>query len=260
VRPKADPTEELDLFSGPRVSISLFEGPLDLLLHLVRRQEVDIYELRIAEITGEYLRMLGTMADLNIEVSGEFLVLASTLCLIKSRLLLPASEVEVDEEEAEDELDPQEELARRLAEFRVFREAAGALQEAQQLRQKIYLRAEGVDPELHSGPIVLEDVSVFDLVSVFQDLLSRAAADPVFHVPREKVTVRECLHDIIAALEAAPDAALTFYELVSFPTTRLIIIMTFMAVLELIRRRRILVKQDRVRGEITVKLVPLISG
>ena len=86
---KVDPIEQLEFFSGPRVTISIFEGPLDLLLHLVRRQEVDIYELRIAEITGEYLRMLGAMADLNIEVSGEFLVLASTLCLLKSRLLLP---------------------------------------------------------------------------------------------------------------------------------------------------------------------------
>jgi segregation and condensation protein A len=254
VRSTADPIETLDLFSGPRVSISLFEGPLDLLLHLVRRQEVDIYELRIAEITGEYLRMLGTMADLNIEVSGEFLVLASTLCLIKSRLLLPASEAEVDEQDEEDELDPQEELARRLAEYRVFKEAAGALQEARQLRQQIYLRAEGIDPELHSGPIVLEDVSVFDLVSVFQDLLSRAASAPVFRVPREKVTVRDRLHAIVASLKAAPDSQLTFYELVSFPTTRLIIIMTFLAVLELIRRRSIAVKQDRARGEIVVKL------
>lgn len=253
MRSTADPIEALDLFSGPRVSIALFEGPLDLLLHLVRRQEVDIYELRIAEITGEYLRMLGTMADLNIEVSGEFLVLASTLCLIKSRLLLPASEAEVDEED-EEELDPHEELARRLAEYRVFKEAAGALQEARHLRQKIYLRAEGVDPELHSGPIVLEDVSVFDLVSVFQDLLTRAASAPVFHVPREKVTVRDRLHAIVASLKAAPDGQLTFYELVSFPTTRLIIIMTFLAVLELIRRRAIAVKQDRARGEIVVRL------
>lgn len=254
MRAKTDPLEGLDLFSGPRVSISLFEGPLDLLLHLVRRQEVDIYELRIAEITGEYLRMLGTMADLNIEVSGEFLVLASTLCLIKSRLLLPASEAEVDEEDELDEVDPQEELAKRLAEYRIFKEAAGALQEAQRLRQKIYLRAEGVDPELHSGPIVLEDVSVFDLVSVFQDLLSRATSAPVFHVPAEKVTVRDRLHAIIASLKAAPDGQLTFYELVAFPTTRLIIIMTFLAVLELIRRRAVAVKQDRARGEIVVTL------
>ncbi len=260
MRLKADLTEGLDLFSGPRVSISLFEGPLDLLLHLVRRQEVDIYELRIAEITGEYLRMLGTMADLNIEVSGEFLVLASNLCLIKSRLLLPASEAAVDEEDEDEETDPQQELARRLAEYRIFKEAADALQEARQLRQKIYLRAEGVDPELHSGPIVLEDVSVFDLVAVFQDLLTRAAAEPVFHVPREKVTVRDRIHAILGALAATPEGTLNFHELVAFPTTKLIVIMTFLAILELIRRHRILVKQDRAHGEIVVKLVSSTSA
>ena len=226
MRSKAEPVEQLDLFTGPRVEISLFEGPLDLLLHLVRRQEVDIYELRIAEITGEYLRMLGTMADLNIEVSGEFLVLASTLCLIKSRLLLPASEAEVVEEEAGEELDPQQQLTKRLNEYRVFREAAEALEEAHSLRQRIYLRAEGLDPELHSGPILLEEISVFDLVSAFQDLLSRASGPPVARLPREAVTVRDRIRDILGALAAAPDQTLTFHDLVTFPTTRLVVIMT----------------------------------
>jgi len=257
VRRQADPIAQLELFSGPRVTISLFEGPLDLLLHLVRRQEVDIYELRIAEITGEYLRMLGAMADLNIEVSGEFLVLASTLCLLKSRLLLPATEADVDEEgEDEEEVDPQQALTQRLAEYRIFKEAAEALEDARQLRQKIYLRAENVDPDLQSGPIMLEDVSVFDLVSIFQDLLSRASEAPVMEVPRETVTVRDRLHHIAALLREAEDGRLTFYELVTFPTTRMIIVMTFLAVLELIRRARIVVSQDQAHGDIYLRLAP----
>jgi len=248
--------EQLELFSGPRVAIAIFEGPLDLLLHLVRRQEVNIYELRIAEITGEYLRMLGAMADLNIEVSGEFLVLASTLCLLKSRLLLPSTEEETPEEaDVADLGDPEVELAQRLAEYRVFKEAADALEDARKLRQKIYLRAENVDPELHSGPILLEDVSVFDLVAVFQELLSRAVEPPVATVPRETVTVRDRLHAIMGLLQEAPDRPRTFYDLVTFPTTRMVVVMTFLAVLELIRRRRIIVLQEEPGGPILVRLV-----
>lgn len=246
--------EQLELFSGPRVSIAIFEGPLDLLLHLVRREEISVYDLRIAEITGEYLRMLATMADLNIEVSSEFLVLASTLCLLKSRLLLPSAEQESVEEESETVADPQVGLARRLAEYRVFREAAEALEDARQLRQKIYLRADNVDPELHSGPIVLAGVSVFDLVAVFQDLLSRATEVPVATIPRETVTVRDRLHAIMALLEKDPDRQFTFYDLVNFPTTKLVIIVTFLAVLELIRRRRIVVTQREPNGPILVQL------
>ena len=256
MRTKVEPVSQLEVFTGPRVEISIFEGPLDLLLHLVRRQEVDVYELKIAEITGEYLRMLGTMSDLNIEVSGEFLVLASTLCLIKSRLLLPASEAEVVEEEVDEAEDPQRELTQRLAEYRVFKEAAEALQEAHSLRQRIYLRAEGLDPELHSGPILLEQVSVFDLVAVFQDLLSRASGPPTAQLLREAVTVRDRIRHIVGVLSQAPNETLTFHELVTFPTTRLVVIMTFLAVLELIRRRRLLVHQDRVGGEIRVRLLP----
>ncbi|HJN16222.1 MAG TPA: segregation/condensation protein A [Armatimonadota bacterium] len=255
MQPKVNPIEQLELFGGPRVTISIFEGPLDLLLHLVRRQEVDIYELRIAEITGEYLRMLGAMADLNIEVSGEFLVLASTLCLLKSRLLLPATEAEVDEDAEQDEIDPQEDLAKRLAEYRVFKEAADALEDARQTRQKIYLRAENVDPDLHSGPIMLDDVSVFDLVTVFQDLLSRASDDAVLQVPRETVTVRDRIHAITEMLADGPEAGLTFYNLVAFPTTRIVIVMTFLAVLELIRRSRVTVTQDSPHGEIYMRLI-----
>jgi segregation and condensation protein A len=254
-RSKQSLIEQLDLFSGPRVTIAIFEGPLDLLLHLVRRQEVSIYELRIAEITGEYLRMLGAMADLNIEVSGEFLVLASTLCLLKSRLLLPSTEAEAPEEaEIVDPEDPQVELAQRLAEYRVYKEAADALEDARQLRQRIYLRAENVDPELHSGPILLEDVSVFDLLAVFQELLGRATNPPVATVPRETVTVRDRLHAIMGLLQEDPERALTFYDLVIFPTTRVVVIMTFLAVLELIRRRRILVTQEEPGGPILVRL------
>jgi segregation and condensation protein A len=256
MRADVGPIGQLELFTGPRVRISIFEGPLDLLLHLVRREEVDVYELRIAEITGEYLRMLGTMADLSIDVSGEFLVLASTLCLIKSRLLLPASEAEVVEDVLEETEDPQQELTRRLAEYRVFKEAAEALQEAHALRQRIYLRAEGTDPELHSGPIVLEEVSVFDLVSVFQDLLSRASGPPIAQLPREPVTVRDRIQHIVELLAGAPEERRTFYDLVTFPTTRLVVIMTFLAVLELIRRRRLLVHQDHPGGPILVQLLP----
>ena len=232
-------SSQLQLFAGPRVKIAIFEGPLDLLLHLVRRQEVDVHEIRVAEITSSFLHMLQTMAELRIEVGGEFVVLASSLCLIKSRLLLPADEAEmVDDEELLE--DPQEELARRLAEYRTFKEAAESLAAAQEARQRIFVRSLSADAEIGTGSICLGEVSVFEMVAVFQDLLARAeaAVDPP-RLRRQEVTVGERIADILELLAAAREPALTFYDLVLWPTTRLVVVVTFLAVLELIRRGRL---------------------
>ncbi|MFQ5810893.1 MAG: segregation and condensation protein A, partial [Armatimonadota bacterium] len=145
---------QLDLFTGHRVHIAIFEGPLDLLLYLVRKHEVDIYEVPLAGITEEYVSYLSTLQELNVELAGEFLVVAATLLLIKSRMLLPLERAAEDEDE--DELDPEQELAQRLLEYRAYKEASELLEESRQLRERIYLRPGEDDDDIGAGWVLLE--------------------------------------------------------------------------------------------------------
>jgi segregation and condensation protein A len=251
-RGQADEAQQ-ELFTGYRVRIAIFEGPLDLLLYLVKRNEVDIYEVRVSEITDEFLGYLRTMQELNVELAGDFLVVAASLLLIKSRMLLPLEESAAAEED-EEELDPQIELAERLLAYRTFKEASELLEESRQLRDRIYLRAPAEDGDVGTGFVMLEHVSVFDLVSVFRDLLERATEPPPTILQREAITVAQCIRHVLDALAHAPPAGLTFYEILPEPLTRLMVITTFLAVLELMRRRRIRVKQARPGAPILVSL------
>jgi segregation and condensation protein A len=231
---------QLDLFTGHRVRIAIFEGPLDLLLYLVQKHEVDIYEVPLAKITEEYLAYLGTLQQLSVELAGEFLVVAAALLLIKSRMLLPLEQAEADEEE---ELDPEQELAQRLLEYRAYKEASDLLEESRRLRERIYLRPGEDDDDVGAGWVLLDDVSVFDLVGAFRELLEKATEPEPRTVTREQVTVGFQIRHILAALSAASESGLTFAEVITPPITKLVVIVTFLAVLELIRRRRIHVRQ-----------------
>ena len=137
------PEDQLSLFTGFEVQITIFEGPTDLLLHLVRRQQVDIADVSVAAITGQYLSYLKTLEELNVELAAEFIVVAAHLIYLKSRMLLPVQDDEDDEEDMD--LDPQAELARRLEEYRAYRDAAGLLDESRKLRQKLFLRSTDED-------------------------------------------------------------------------------------------------------------------
>jgi len=194
------PQDQLSLFSGFEVSITIFEGPLDLLLYLVRRQQVDIAEVNVSAITGQYLEYLATLEQLNVELAAEFLVLAAQLIYLKSRNLLPMQAEEADEEDLY--LDPQAELARRLEEYRAYREAAETLDEARKLRQRIYLRAAG-EEQMGSGFVQLTDVSIFDMVAAVGELLRRAATQPPRVVRRRLVTVGQRLPETLTELHAA---------------------------------------------------------
>ena len=249
------PDIQPELFTGFRVRIEIFEGPLDLLLHLVRRSELDIHEVRVSDITRQYLEFLRTMQELNIEVTGEFLVLAATLLLIKSRQLLPRQEEAVEEtelQEAEEALTFQAELQERLEQYRTFKEAAAILRESRELRQQMHVRY--ADEGQATGPVYLEGASVFDIVAVFQQLLSRAAEKPTHFVEPDRVSVADQIRFILDTLREAPDSGLTFHEILSGGYTRLLVVVTFLAVLELIRRRRLVVRQERIHGEIYVQL------
>ena len=244
---------QLEFFRGYPVRIEIFEGPLDLLVHLVRREEVEASEVSIVGITDQFLAYLRTMHEINIEVAGEFIVMAATLLLVKSRSLLPREEAQqLDEEPVED---PATELARRLAEYRTFREAAEILDSAREARQRVYLRPLVPDEAIGAGIVPLDEVSVFDIVAAMQEMLARAQELPPATIEREEITVAERIVQIVEQLEAQETRRAFFDELVPPRTTRLLISVTFLAVLELIRRRRLRVRQEEAFGRIRLRLV-----
>jgi segregation and condensation protein A len=250
------PEAQLNLFTGFPVTIEIFEGPLDLLLHLVKREEVDIAQVRVAHITEQYLAYLRTMEELNIQLAADFVVLAASLMLIKSRLLLPidpAGEAEAESGEMEATVDPEAELHRRLQEYKVYREAAEFLEESRRERQRIFLRAPD-ELDIGSGYVNLQDVSVFDMIEAVQEMLARAKPDPPAKMRRPGYTVADRLEEIILQL-TAEQRPLRFTELVVLPASRLFIIVTFLAILELIRRLKVRVSQVQPHRDFAVELV-----
>jgi len=246
---------ELDLFTGYAVEIEIFEGPIDLLLYLVRREELDISEVCLAQVTGQYLDYLAAMQAVNIAVAGEFVVTAATLLQIKARHLLPVTvdEVEPDEDE---ELELLGRMRQRVAQYRAFKEAAQVLDKSRQERQHLYMRSLSDDDDLPSGFVSLEDISIFDLVGAVQDLLEKARTQQPLHgVERPLVTLPERIAEVLFQLRAAEAGPLPFAQLVGTPVTRQIIIVTFLAILELIRRGRIQVHQERAGAEILIRLI-----
>ncbi len=250
--------QDLDLFTGHSVKIEIFEGPIDLLVYLVKREELDISEISLAEITGQYLVYLETMEAISIEVAGEFIVTAAVLLHLKARRLLPATVEEFEDEE--DEVALVSQMQRRVAQYRAYKEAAQVLDQSRQLRQQIYVRSLQAGSDLPSGFVSLEDVSIFDIVGAVRELLNRAEVVSSGTVVRPTVTLTERVEEVLFQLTAAGDQPLTLSELVGMPVTRQIIVMTFLAVLELIRRRRINVRQDKPRMDIIIRLVPDSEG
>jgi chromatin segregation and condensation protein Rec8/ScpA/Scc1 (kleisin family) len=157
---------------APRIQLPLFDGPLDLLLYLIRRDRIDIHDLPIAPITRRYMEYIELMKQLNLDVAGEFLVMAATLIHIKSKLLVP---VEPTEAEGEDEIDPREELVQRLLEFERYKQAAEVLHQKGQIRAATWTRPDGALPTLpDTGADDLVEASLFDLIAAFKELLDRS--------------------------------------------------------------------------------------
>ncbi len=241
---------QFEQFTGHRVAIEIFEGPLDLLLHLVRREDVEASEVDTARITQGFLDYLRTMQQINITFAGEFVVMAATLLLLKSRSLLPRDEPVEEEEDALE--DPGVQLARRLAEYRTFKEAAEVLGSAQEARKQIYLRPLLDDDQVGAGVVPLDDVSVFDMVAAMQEMLSRARELPPQTIHRERISVAERIDQIAGQLQRARGEATYFDDLCPEGTTRVFIVVTFLAVLELIRRGQLRVRQEQLFGRIEV--------
>jgi segregation and condensation protein A len=238
------------------ISIENFEGPLDLLLHLIKKNEMDIYDIQIAKITGQYLNILDTMKELNLDVAGEFLLMAATLLHIKSRLLLPLSNMDDLEEE---ELDPRAELVRRLLEYQKYKAAGETLDQRPRLSREVFAR-KFHSPELtalaseEEGEIL--EVGLFELVDAFQRLL-KETSDPYIHeVNVERISVADRVNAIVELLAVRQD--LGFRELFDEKPERQMVVVTFLALLELVRLRLIRLMQNDRCGNIW--LYPMAIG
>src|SRR5215813_2045520 len=230
-----------------QVRIENFEGPLDLLLHLIKKSEINIYDIPIHLIAQQYLTYIEAMEDLNLTVAGEFLVMAATLLQIKSKMLLPVDETVVDEEDGPD---PREELVRRLLEYKKFKEAARQLDEHERLWREIYSRAQSPVVELGSDETLLDNVSLFDLVDALQGILDRNPGKKLMEILPDNLTVRDQMNTILEVLER--QESVNFVELFEPACHRLVIIVTFLALLELIRLRTARVFQPDHFGPILV--------
>jgi segregation and condensation protein A len=227
------------------VKLERFEGPLDLLLHLIKRDEIDIYDIPIARITQQYLAYLELMRALDLEVAGEFLVMAATLMRIKARMLLPQPAVGAEEDEG----DPREELVQRLIEYREFKEAASTLKLREEDRRQLFERGM-VPAEEEFGPRPLAPATLFDLLDALNRVLSRVPEAAVYEVQAEVFDVEERIAALAAAL--AERGALLFSELMLRCRVRAEMIVTFIALLELIRLGQAHVIQHQTFGEISI--------
>lgn len=228
------------------VKLEAFSGPLDLLLHLIRKHEINIYDIPIALITRQYLEYLHVMKELDLSFAGDFLVMASTLIHIKSRMLLPQETgPEPGEEEGED---PRSELVRRLVEYQQFKEVAGRLSDQEKLWRQMFQR----EPE-QSQPlreVFSDDVHVFDLLSALQEVLAQADASPGIEFTSDTMTVQDRINSVIERLEEIP--TLSFAALFEGATDRLMVIVTFLALLELVRMKLVRMTQVDFCGPIRI--------
>ncbi len=237
-----------------RVQLDIFEGPLDLLLYLVKKDEVDIHEISIERIASQYLEYIDTFKMLNIELASEFIVMAANLIYIKSRMLLPRH-VQTPEEEA-DEDDPRWELIRQLIEYKKFKDAAGFLKEREDEQLKMFATQPEL-PDVPTEPAPLpESVGIFDLIRAFQNVLKRFdETESIGEIFDDRFTVAEQIDFLID--EVPPGRKIPFSRLFADAGTKSQVVVTFIALLELIRLREFRVRQERSLGEIELERMAL---
>ncbi len=232
------------------VQLQIYEGPLDLLLHLIKKNEIDIVDIPIASITEQYLETLELMQGLSLDVSGEYLVMAATLLHLKSKMLLPLEGAEEDDEEEPGET--LEGLQRRLLEYARFKNAARELEDRDILNRDVFARQGR--PE-RVAEVSFEQLSVFDLMSALQRVLERFPGPSVHTVVRETVSVRERMTYILDELHRR--SSMLFQELFDSAGSRMDVVVTFLALLELIRIRAVRVFQKDRLGPIVME--PMLS-
>jgi segregation and condensation protein A len=244
-----------------QVKIDAFEGPLDLLLHLINRLEIDIYDIPVHEITEQYLIYIKTMNELELDVASEFLVMAATLLVIKSKMLLPKHEEFLDEMDPEMsyEEDPREELVERLIEYRKYKEAAHDLKTMEEERGLIYTKPPSdLSDFAHEKQNVRTElnVSLYDMLAAFQKLLRRKKLQRPMttKIARQEISIEKRMTEIMDELKQLKGRT-NFNDLFPHPAKEHIVV-TFLAILELIKRKEIDVDQKENFGDIFVEAVP----
>ena len=232
---------------APKIHLPVFEGPLDLLLYLIRRDKIDIHDIPIAPITRQYMEYLDLMQQLNLDVAGEFMVMAATLIHIKSKMLVPVDPTEAEGEEQED---PRDALVQRLLEFQRYKEAAGLLHDKGQVRAATWTRPDTVLPAFDDRGEEMLEAGLFDLISAFKELLDRRKTLLSHEVEHEGKTVEQRMEEMLALLREGE--SLEFLELFAAQETKADMILTFLALLELIRLKRVKVYQRGMFGAIRV--------
>ena len=231
------------------MKLSNFEGPLDLLLHLIKKHEVDIHDIPIALITAQYLEAIALMEELDLDVAGEYIVMAATLIHIKSKMLLPRPETAAGVEG--EEVDPRDALVRRLLEHQKFKAAAGLLHEREQLRAAQWLRPDGRIAAITGDDFELElEVDLFSLMNAFHAVLQRAKLRPKMLLPPEQLPVETRIEQLLARLSETE--ACGFEDLFGDIQDRAGLIVTFLALLEMIRLKLVRVFQSGGFGPIRV--------
>ncbi len=230
-----------------KVKLEVFEGPLDLLLHLIKKEEVEIYDIPIAKITDQYVQYLELMEMLDLNIAGDFLVMAATLMHIKSKMLLPPDETSLEEEEEED---PRAELVRRLLEYKKFKEAASQLQRKEDTQRKVFRRVGSVDAQEQLEGETYFEASLFDLISAFSQTMKDIPKEVFLEIMKDEVTVEEKIHDILHLMVKKEIIPLS--EVFSAAKNKVEIVVTFLAILELIRIKAITAIQKGLFGQIEI--------
>jgi segregation and condensation protein A len=232
-----------------KVKLEVFEGPLDLLLYLIKKEEIDIYDIPIAKITDQYLEYLELMQLLDLTIAGEFLVMAATLMHIKSKLLLPPDQADA---EAQEEEDPRAELVRRLLEYKKFKEAASELAQKESHQKHFFARVgHGLDiDKLPAQDKEFFEASLFDLITAFTKVLKDIPKEAFHAIVKDEYTVSEKIHDILHML--VQNKSVMFTDLFKAARSKFEVITIFLAVLELIKIREVSVIQSVPFGDMEI--------
>lgn len=232
-----------------KVRLDIFEGPLDLLLYLIKKDEVDIHNISISRITSQYLDYIETFRMLNIDLAAEFIVMAANLMYLKSRTLLPRQDQPPEEDAEED--DPRWELIRQLIEYKKFKDAAGFLSH-REVEQEDTFAFQPEKPELPEEPVGLAEVSIFDLIRAFQNVLKRfEESHDLGDIVDDRYTVADKIEMLL--FRFAPGQAAPFNSLFETATTKAEVIVTFLAVLELMKMNQFVLRQTHLLGDIEIE-------
>lgn len=236
------------------VKIDAFEGPLDLLLHLIEKAEVDIYDISVAEITNQYIAYIHSMQELELEIASEYLVMAATLLHLKSKMLLPQQEENLEPADVSesDEIQTREELIERLLEYKKYKQVAMKLREKEVERSKIYTRpAENLSMYIQEGEVnPVANISLYHLLDVFYRVLNRRKGAPPAKIERDEVSIEKKMEEITNIL--ARKRHVLFSQLLLDARHKSEVITTFLAILELIKKQLIICHQRKLFDDISI--------